>query len=263
MRFRIDFKLQGEAPFSIPVNYQSEFSAWIHKMLHFQSDSFRKFLTDKKFLDATGEYKLFTFSDVVFAPHKVADDRLIVANDHATMILSFYAQEDIEPHVIGTFEDKEFKIGDARGKVSIKIEKIQSLEVPDFTKLKKVVFRCLSPMLVGEPGSSNYINPDQKNFDKVFFKSLMFKYANMVKYMTANSANGLTGLNDLQFKLLGKPKAKHVKIKTDSPHQKSVKGYMFDFELKSPAELLNIGFNAGFGDLNHLGFGCCELKKGQ
>ncbi len=261
MRFKIEFELQGEAPYSIPVNYQSEFSAWIHKMLHFQSGTFRSFLADKKFLDATGEYKLFTFSDVVFGPHKVVDDRLMVEEEYASMILSFYAQEDIEPHVIDTFQNQEFKMGDARGKVSVKIDKIQSLEMPDFSKLKKAVFRTLSPMLMGEPGSNKYITPDQKDFDKVFFKSLMFKYANLVKYMPSGAANGLSGLNDLQFKLMGKPRTRHVKIRTDTPHQKSVKGYMFDFEVKAPDELLKIGYNAGFGDLNHLGFGCCELKK--
>ncbi len=261
MRFKIDFKLQGEAPFSIPVNYQSEFFAWIHKMLHFQSEPFRKFLENKKFLDANGEYKLFTFSDVVFAPHKLVDDRIVVEDDYASMILSFYAQDDIEPHVMDTFRNQEFKIGDTRGKVSVKIDNIKSLEVPDFGKLKSVVFTCLSPVLIKEPGNTDYLNPDQKGFDKIFFKNLMFKYANLVKYMPSGPGNDLSGLNDLQFRLMGKPRPKHVKIKTDTPHQKSVKGYMFDFEVKAPEELLKIGYNAGFGDLNHLGFGCCELKK--
>lgn len=261
MRFKIDFKLLGEPPFSIPVNYQSEFSAWIHKILHFHDNAFTNWLKEKKYLDSTGEYKLFTFSDVVLPPHKLHDDRYQLEGDTANVVISFYAGQEIRAFIESMFPEIEFKMGDSRGKVALKVESIKHIEHPEFNEKQKIKFSCLSPMLLSEPGNNSgaYISPEQKDFDKVFFKSLMFKYANLVKYMS--QGNGLTGLNDLQFKMIGKPKSKTVKIKTDTPHQKAVKGYVFDFEIKAPLELLQIGYNAGFGELNHLGFGCCEIKK--
>lgn len=260
MRFKIDFKLLGEVPFSMPVNYQSEFSAWIQKTLHFQDNAFASWLKEKKYLDNLGEYKLFTFSDVELPPHRLQDERYLLDGDSARVVISFYADEEIRSYVEKLFSGQEFKIGDSRGKVAVKVENVNFIDYPAMTEKQKVRFSCLSPMLLAEPGNNagTYVSPDQKGFDKIFFKSLMFKYANLVKFMTPG--NGLTGLNDLQFKLIGKPKTRTVKIKTDTPHQKAVKGYLFDFDVKAPLELLQIGYNAGFGELNHLGFGCCKIK---
>jgi CRISPR-associated endoribonuclease Cas6 len=38
-----------------------------------------------------------------------------------------------------------------------------------------------------------------------------------------------------------------------------VRGYLCEFELQAPAELLRLGFQAGFGEKNSLGFGCAEV----
>jgi len=262
MRFTIDFKLLGNAPFSIPVNYQSEFSTWLHKVIHFQNSQLKSWFLENKFVDPTGEYKLYTFSDVNFAPGKIIDDRVVIDSSRASMILSFYGHKDIGSLIIDSFSDQEFKIGDSKGKTAIKIETIKLLEQPVFTDSKVIGFSCLSPLMIAEPGKNSevFLSPDAKGFDKVFFKSLMAKYAGLVKYMP-NGGGGLTGLNDLRFKLIGKPKAKTIKIRVDTPHQKSVKGYLCDFEIKAPAELIRIGYNCGFGELTYLGFGCCEVKN--
>jgi CRISPR-associated endoribonuclease Cas6 len=261
MRFKIEFKLLGEAPFSLPINYQSEFSAWIHKMLHFQSSEFKQWLATKKFLNQVGEYNLFTFSEVMLAPHKQQNEKVIVEGDSASVVISFYAPAEIEPFIHAIFNRQEFKIGDSRLKAAIRVESVQTLPVPDFKEKKKVAFTCLSPILIGQPGQTTdiFISPDQKDFEKVFFKNLMFKYANLIKYASPGQGNGLSDLNDLQFRLIGKPKTRIIKVRTDSPHQKSVKGYSFNFEVRAPVELLAIGYEAGFGDLNNLGFGCCEI----
>ena len=263
MRFRINFTLEGKAPFTLPASYQSEFSAWIHKMLHFENDEFNKWLKKKAYTDSSGEYHMYTFSDVVFPGHKNQNDKILVEGNKADMIISFYADPEIESLLYPIFEKQEFKVGDMQGKVAFKVEKIEKIEEPDLSKGGSYTFRCISPMLVSENNKVDgpFHSPDQKDFDKIFFKSLMFKYANLVKFMAIDPGKGLPNLKELEFKLIGKPRPKIVKIKSDTPHQKSVKGFVFDFNLKAPEELLKIGYNGGFGDFNHLGFGCCELKQ--
>ncbi len=261
MRFKIELKLLGDAPFSIPINYQSEVSTWVHKVLHFHNSNLKEWFVANKFTDHLGEYKLYTFSDVYFAPGKIAEDRILVEGADATLILSFYAHQDVENIIIESFKGQELKIGDSKGKTAIRIDDIQRIKQPDFKSNTSIVFTCLSPMLIAEPGKNAdvYLSPDAKDFDKVFFKNLMARYASLIKYMP-NGGGGLSGLNDLGFKIIGKPKPKIIKVRVDTPHQKSVKGFLFDFEVKAPAELLQIGYNCGFGELNHLGFGCCAIK---
>lgn len=263
MRFKIDFQLTGESPFLLPANYHSELFSWIHKMLHFRNNDFIQWLKSKKYLDQDGEYSLFTFSDFFFENFGHQDDHIVIEDQQTSIILSFYAGEDIETFVQKIFEAQQFKIGDAKGKVPFQVQQVQKISMPDFQKSETAIFSCISPMLIKgtDQNEKGYMAPDKKDFDKSFFKSLMFKYANLVKFSNNNPGSGLANLQDLRFKLLSKPKTKIIKIKTDTPHQKSVKGYMFDFEVKAPAELLNIGYNAGFGELNRLGFGCCEVKK--
>jgi len=260
MRFKVDFKLVGQAPFVLPANYHVEFSSWIYKMLHFQSGKFTQWLKNKSYMNENGEFRLFTFSDILFEEYKTQQDKLLIQNDRASMILSFYADPEIEPFVYPVFENQEFKIGDKSGKVLFKVDRLETVNI-DLKNKSKHSFHCLSPMLISGSGNNDgsYISPEQKDFDKHFFKSLMFKYANLVKFMGSGASNNLANLSDLQFQLKSKPKSKIVKIKTDTPHQKSVKGYVFDYEVNAPVELLKIGLNGGFGELNHLGFGCAEL----
>ena len=261
MRFKIDFAVLGDAPYNLPVNYQSEISSWIHKVLHFENPKFISWLKEKSYLDASGEYRLFTFSDLVFSGHKHQDDKISLEKPVAGIVLSFYADKGIGEFIPDMFAGKEFKIGDMRGKTAFRVEKVSALDMETKDKSGMISLSCLSPMLIAEPGKTDgsYLSPDQKDFDKVFFKSLMAKYAHMIRILP-DAAAGLSGLQDLKFELLGKPRAKVVKIKTDTPHQKAVKGYWFDFRIQAPEPLLQIGLQGGFGDLNHLGFGCCEFK---
>ncbi len=263
MRFKISFGLTGEPPFFLPVNYQSDFSAWIHKLLNFESHEFSSWLKSKGYTDSSGEYKMYTFSDLMGATHKHEENRLVVEQNHAEMLISFYADSQIEAHLEKIFKNQAVKVGDQKGKVAFKVEKFEKIPEPKFKKNKSILLSCLSPMLISEGNlnDDHFLSPDEKGFDKAFIKSLLFKYANLVKFMPEESGKGLPDLQNLKFKLAGKPKIRIVKINTGSPHQKSVKGYMFDFEIFAPDELLRIGLNSGFGELNHLGFGCCDFKK--
>jgi CRISPR-associated endoribonuclease Cas6 len=262
MRFKIDLSVKGEKPYALPVNYQNEFSIWIHKMLHFGSKDFNGWIKQKGYSDPNGEYRLYTYSEIEFPEISHHEDRLILEKKTASFLLSFYAHEEIGGFIPDIFKDREFKIGDNKSKVAFIVAGIERIKEKDLSN-GFARFTCVSPMLISEPGNNDvtYLSPDQKDFDKIFFKNLMFKYANLIKYMPDNTINTLSNLKDLKFSLLSKPKSKIIKIKTDTPHQKSVKCYLFDFEIRAPEILLSIGYNAGFGDLNNLGFGCCEVRS--
>ena len=63
--------------------------------------------------------------------------------------------------------------------------------------------------------------------------------------------------------ILSKPKSRLITIKANTPHESKLRGYLFDFKIKAPAEVIKLGYYAGFGEKNSLGFGCCEVIEGM
>jgi CRISPR-associated endoribonuclease Cas6 len=50
-------------------------------------------------------------------------------------------------------------------------------------------------------------------------------------------------------------------IKAHTNEEVKVRGYLFDFEITAPPQLIKTGYESGFGAMNALGFGCGEVSK--
>ncbi len=261
MRFRIDMDLVGEGPHLLPVSYQPEISSWIFKTLHFGSNSLFRWLEKGSYLDKNNEYHLYTFSNFKLRDFSHEDDRLLIKQSSTSMCLSLVAAEGIEPFITNLLQEQEPRIGDKKSKVQFKVSGVERLPDPEFSENMKL--SCISPLVLVNKEKKNpeFLSPDEKNYGVLFFKNLMAKYAHMVKQLPSASQGGLSGLSDLQFRLLGNPTSRVVKINPGTPYQESIKGYLFDFSLKAPAELIRLGYHAGFGDHGYQGFGCCKVKK--
>ena len=64
---------------------------------------------------------------------------------------------------------------------------------------------------------------------------------------------------DFDFKLLSAPKQKLVTIKPYTDNETKVRGFVYSFRLKAPVALQELGYYAGFGEKNSMGFGCGEV----
>jgi CRISPR-associated endoribonuclease Cas6 len=261
MRFKISLELLGDEPRLLPPNYQPELSAWIYKTLHFGNEPFKKWLSEKGYLNAAREYQLFTFSNLKLTDFGHHEDRLLIKQTQTSFCISFVAGEDIGPFIVELFRNQEPRIGDKKSKVQFRVASVERIPDPTFTD--EMNLSCISPLVLTRSSGkkAEFLSPDEKDFGVLFFKNLMAKYATMVKQLPNANNSGLSGLSDLQFRLLDKPKSRVVKINPGTPSQESIKGYLFDFSLKAPAELIRLGYFAGFGEQGYHGFGCCKLKK--
>lgn len=258
MRIEIVLELQGDEPRLLPASYQPEISSWIYKTLHFGNDRFTDWLRDKGYLDRNNQYSLYTFSNLMLNDFRHQEDRLLIQQDQTSLLLSFLADDQILPFISELFEGQETRIGDKKSKVSFRVSRVQRLEDPVFSD--QMNLRCISPVVLSSTGTKkvSFLSPEEKDYGVNFLKNLMAKYAMLVKQLPGATGSGLQGLADLQFKLLDKPRPKVVKINPGTPSQESIKGYMFDFSLKAPAELIRLGYHAGFGMQCVQGFGCCQ-----
>jgi CRISPR-associated endoribonuclease Cas6 len=67
------------------------------------------------------------------------------------------------------------------------------------------------------------------------------------------------GNSDFVFQATNQPKAKLIKIKARLPAETLIKGYVFEFKIRTSRELMRIAYEAGIGEKGSQGFGMVEV----
>ena len=210
-------------------------------------------------------FKLFTFSNLRFHRHTFRaipkSDRMEVWARNAWLTVAFQLPLPAEKFIIGLFQNQKTLIGDRISQIEMEVESIQALR-PGLSDGKSVKIKCLSPIVVAlnEEGKKHetYISPEHPQYKMLFLKNLVDKYQALCLQMGADFMEIQT--NELDFKCLTKePKSRKQTIKAHTKAETQVRGFMFDFEIAAPRDLIEIGLNSGFGSMNALGFGCGEV----
>ncbi len=265
MRLRIQFKLTGKRSI-LPLNYQYPISAWIYKVLSSADDEFSQMLHENGYKTAEGKkFKLFTFSKLQF-PNKTwkvipKSDRMEVWSRNAYLTISFHLPEQTEKFVVGLFQNQKTFIGDKISGIEMQVENIEAIKT-DIPNTESIILKSISSIVLGVDikGEKNeqYVSPLHPEYKKLFLQNLADKYEAIGK--------NFISVKDLDFEVIkihknrkGDPKTELQKIKAFTSEQTEIRGHYFDFELKAPKEIIEIGLNSGFGSMNSLGFGFCKV----
>ncbi len=263
MRFKLKVKLVGNGPFVLPVNYQYPLSAWIYNTIHAGNNQFATWLHKKGYMDNKRQYKLFSFSQLEIDQFSVDSNRLIINNPHADFVINFVAPEAAEPFIKGLFQQQTGSLGDKLSQVDFIINHIEILPDPHF--IENMIFKTLSSVVVSKtPESRNgipiFLHPEDLDFARIMHDNLVNKFTAWVINNDSRRKTLLTKPGkEFEFKLLSTPKPRLITIKASTPQQTKVRGYMMKFEVRASADLLRIGYYAGFGEKNSMGFGCVEV----
>lgn len=258
MRFKVNLEVQNNNDCLLPINYQYELSAWIYNILNYGDAEFAKWLHQKGYRNGKKQFKLFNFSNLKINDYKVHNDRLKIYSPLISFFISFYPLESISPFINGLFKKQELTIADKISKVNFKVNSIDKQPDPEFTN--NMAFRCISPLVISYADEqmrnkkADYLFPDGEKYQRIFLQNLMNKF--QVFYQKSFNDNEIT---DFEIKILSKPKSRLITIKSGTPQESKIKGYMFDFAIKAPAKLIKLGYYGGFGEKNSLGFGCVKL----
>jgi CRISPR-associated endoribonuclease Cas6 len=262
MRFELElYRKNGNV---LPINYKYELSAWIYKTLYTANKEFADWLHKEGYPYNNKRFKLFTFSDLRLYNFKARGDRLHLSASTTHLTVSFCINKAVQHFLQGIFANQHLGIGDKISQIDFEVRSVQSLPLPDFNNEMK--FRALSPICVSTGETENgkfrqkFLPPDHPQYAEILF-------ANLERKMAAGMASG--GIEKIgfgntttkNFELLSEPKRKKITIKAHTAQKSDVVAYQFDFAIKAPAQLLEIGYKAGFGEKNSLGFGCVDLLK--
>jgi CRISPR-associated endoribonuclease Cas6 len=252
MRFRLIIEPLGKQHI-LPINYQYEQSAWIYKTIHYGNPEFSEWLHNQGYTNGRKQFKLFTFSPIAPEQYKINRDRIELLGTHASTTISFYAPEAAEPFIVGLFRNQEFSLGDAISRVFFKVSSVEKLSEPEWNETMR--FRTTSPIVITKKtdisSNAQYVSPEEDGYDDLLFNNQIAKMEAFGKPDRFSKP--------VRFKLLTPPRSKLIKIKASTPQETSVRGFLFDFEINAPPEWLQLGYYAGFGEKNSLGFGSCEV----
>ena len=264
MRFKLSMQLRGDGLHSLPSNHQYEIFSWINKTLHFGNQAISSFFKEKGYLDVQHQFNHFTFSPLEVRDSSFQDDRMFIGDSRISMVLSMIPDPEFQTLIPELFKGIEARVGDKKSKLEFIVDEVKLLPAPSLGE--EVTLSCTTPLVFSNdtnPKKLQYISPEEKGYEKLFFKNLMAKYAMMVKFFPGNGNVAFPDLSDLKFTLNGPVKSRVIKVRTETPSPLSIKGHYFSFKLKAPEPLIKTGYAMGFGESCNLGFGFCEIEDNQ
>ena len=260
MQFLVHLHKMGNNNF-LPLNYQYELSSAIYRIFEEADPVYCHFLHQEGYAFRNKKYKPFTFSFLTFDRYKIpkGHNRIEHTGKNAVLDIRFAIDRAAEGFIKGLFLNQRLSIGDRISQVDYEIHQIHGAKRVDFKE--EMTYSCLSPVFLScsrEDGGANYLSPDDVRFKPVFENNLIQR---LMSFDTSLSFKELEAdYPMMEFELKSRPKKKGITLKALEDNPIKVIGYQFDFLLRAPAIIQELGYYGGFGSKNALGFGCVKLK---
>ncbi len=248
---------------AIPINYQYELSAWIYRVLREANAGYARFLHDAGYSFDGRTFKLFCFSNLDIPKYQVENDQLHILSSEVYLVIRFCVFSALEDFLSGLFYRQRFWLGDRRSRVYFQVEKVSArpLQLPDGPEPLQVRIRTRSPVLIARKRSDGrpeeYLSPDHPDFGVLLFENVLGKY----QAFTQVDPLERWSASDFAFRLCPErePRSKLITLKSGTQQQTRVRGWMLDFEIVAPRELVAVGMLAGWGRANSQGFGFGDI----
>ena len=241
---------------TLPVNYQYPLSSWIYKVIGQADAGYADFLHKSGFRYESRRFKMFTFSQLDTRPYRVVGNRMTLLGKEISLTVRFAVDSSMEHFVSGLFMQQRLRLGDMYDRVDLEVSRVETIAPPAFRET--MTYRCLSPVcasLARADRSAEYLTPESPAFGQSLMRNLLHKHAALA--MADDTVSG--EFPDFRFRLLNTPRKKGIHIKDHTAGHTQVIGHLFHFELTAPVELHELGYDAGFGEKNSMGFGCVEV----
>lgn len=256
MRFKITFNRTGKQKM-LPIDYQYYLSAWIYNVISKGDREFANFLHTEGYTTGYKRFKLFTYSPLDFGKPKLWKEKALfeIQADQIILKVSFHLAEAAEKFIIGLFNNQEIYLGDQFNGLELVVKQVERLKEPVLTNT--MTYKALSPVVISikdiNSKYARYMAPGDEDYTELLRQHLWNKYDSI--------PNGADLPKDSNFKFESKSEAKSklVTIKSYTPEQSKIRGFVFDFTLTCPVEIHQLIMATGIGEKNSMGFGWCEV----
>jgi CRISPR-associated endoribonuclease Cas6 len=263
---RLRFKLKYEGNRFFPVNYNYFLSSAIYNTLGFANPRFAAYLHDKGYALNGKKYKLFSFA-LRFEEFQIEKNKLKLLSPNVDLIITSVLIDDfLKGMVIGAFRLQEINLVINGEKFHFAIKQIEEIPKPKFKE--KTYFKMLTPMVLStketnpELNSQYYLryNDDVNLINRVFSNNLYNKYF-LIKG-EPYQGEGVKFSWDKDYLRRAISKRKNIIKKTtiySGKNDINVIGNLAPFYLEGDTDLIEIGYEAGFGENNSMGFGMATV----
>lgn len=235
----------------LPLNYNHAVASLIYDTIGRASADFAARLHDEGFTADGRRFKLFTFSRLNVRRSRVQGNHLLLEDPAITLKISSPVAEFVEHFVTGLFQAEAFNIAGTR----FTLQQAETLPTPAFTG--RMSFRALSPVTESvrdEQGGVRFLSPED-DWSEIMRRNLLRKYQALHGH--APSDDRLRWTWDQAYLAEAARRGRRASVLTDIRGIK-VRGWLAPFTVEGSTEMIETGYEAGFGARNSMGFGMGE-----
>lgn len=255
MRFKLSLHIDKSAfGDKLPLSYTYELSSVVYKILSKSDKEFAVWLHENGFRSGNKKFKLFTFSRLYVPLFRIEGEFMHILSDTVEWQISFLPERSTQEFISGVFQNQTFEVGTRKANVRFYVREISVIPPPIFTETME--FETLSPICISlrrENDKVDYLSPDNPEAIPIIRQNLLNKYF-------AFHGKEYDSKFDFNFEVLSKPKSVLVTIKSGTPQQTRVRGFMCRFRMTVPLELMKVAYDAGVAEKGSTGFGMVKNR---
>ena len=251
MRVKLTF-LASKRGAMLPLNYNHAVAGLIYRTIGNASEAFASRLHDEGFEADHRRFKLFTFSRLFVKNRRVIGDRMLLESPEVTLQVSSPVGEFIEHFVSGLFQSERFHIAGSE----FTLAEAETLAPPEFTE--RMSFRALAPITESVRDEQNRVRylSLEDDWSGVISRNLARKYEAL--YGRAPVYDSLHWEWDQAYIAEAGKRNRRPSVLIEISEGTKVRGWLAPFTIEGSKELIELGYETGFGSRNSMGFGMVE-----
>ncbi len=248
MRICLSLK-PGYIPCTIPFDYPYTLTAVIYKFLETASPQYARFLHDEGYRLGTRRFKLFTFSQLLIPERTLTPEGLVCLSPKIAWQISSPVSHFVEHLAEGLLRMGYLRLGSH----DLALARVEVLSTPRFSHTMRL--RCLSPIVAATASErdgkfgAHYVRADDPTISEALRQNLLKKYV-LLHGRAPQSGEFSIEFDRDYLRQRGEGVYRLIDYKGTK-----IKGIMAPFVVRGSPELIEMGYEAGFGEKNSMGFG--------